>query len=124
MTIDPAGATPFRDVDANSWYAPYISYALSKNIVTDKNINFRPNDSISRAEAAKIIVGIFGVSVANTNITFSDVDANSDLTRYIETAKTLGFFSGQVANGKLYFRPYDAITRAEIAKVVVLAFKL
>ena len=118
------GATIFKDVESNIWYSPYVSLALSKGIVTNKNTNFRPNDSISRAEAAKIIVGIFGANVTGVKLSFADVDASSDLMKYIETAKTLGFFSGQTIGGKLNFRPNDSITRAEIAKVVVKAFKL
>lgn len=88
-----AGTTTFKDVPENMWYAPYVSYALSKDIVTGKNANFRPNDSISRAEAAKIIVGIFGASVNSTTTSFADVDVNSDLAKFVETAKNLGFFS-------------------------------
>lgn len=106
------------------WYAPYVSLALSYGIISDTNTNFRPNDSISRAEVAKIIVGISRVNIGNTETTFTDVDPASDLAKYIETTKTLGFFSGEVANGKLIFRPNDPITRAEIAKVVVNAFRL
>lgn len=118
------GTTVFKDVAAGAWYTPYISLALSKGIVSDRFTNFRPNDTISRAEAAKIIVGIFGGNTTNRKITFEDVNISSDLTKYIETAKILGFFSGQVIDGKLKFRPNDSITRAEIAKVVVNAFGL
>ncbi len=93
-------------------------------LISNRSTRFRPNDSISRAEAAKIIVRAFGGSPSNRNISFTDVDMYSDLTAYIETAKELGFFSGQVVNGKLKFRPYDSITRAEIAKVIANAFGL
>lgn len=118
------GTTTFRDVATNAWYAPYVSLALSKNIITNKNMDFRPNDPVSRAEAAKIMVGILGAETANTSTSsFADVNPYSDLAKYIEVAKTLGFFSGQSVNGKSIFRPNDAITRAEIAKVVANAFK-
>lgn len=116
--------TVFKDVATTAWYAPYVSLALSKGIISSNATNFRPDHTISRAEAAKIIVGIFGGNTANRKITFTDVDASSDLTKYIETAKELGFFSGQLIDGKLKFRPNDSITRAEIAKVVVKAFDL
>ena len=114
----------FADVTTNVWYAPYVSLAVSRGIITNKSTNFRPNDTISRAEAAKIIVGIFGGNTANKKTSFADVDDSSDLAKYIEVAKNLGFFSGQMIDGKLKFRPNDSITRAEIAKVVVNAFKL
>lgn len=122
--VPATGTTSFEDVPAQMWYTPYVALALSKGIVTGQNVNFRPNDSISRAEAAKIIVGIFGANVGSTTTSFADVDVASDLAKFIETAKTLGFFSGQNIDGKLVFRPNDSITRAEIAKVIVNAFGL
>lgn len=115
----------FADVASDAWYAPYISLALSKGIISGKNTMFRPDDTISRAEAAKIIVGVFGINVSNsTKSAFTDVDPSSDLAKYIEASSTLGFFSGQIIDGKRTFRPDDSITRAEIAKVIANAFRL
>lgn len=113
----------FSDVPSDMWYAPYVSLALSKGMISP-NTQFRPNDTISRAEAAKIIVKIFGVKTAPVKGTFADMDVSSDLTQYAEVAKTLGIFSGQIIDGKLNFRPNDSITRAEIAKVIANAFGL
>ncbi len=59
---DTASATSsmtFRDVDSSAWYAPYISVALSRGIISDTSQDFRPNSAISRAEAAKILVVVF-----------------------------------------------------------------
>ena len=113
----------FSDVSADSWYAPYVSFAVSKGIIS-KNAQFRPNDTITRAEIAKILVNVLGADTRNTQTTFTDTDPASDLTKYIATAQSLGIFSGQMIDGQLRFRPNDSITRAEIAKVVVKAFKL
>lgn len=118
------GTIVFEDVMTDTWYAPYVALATSRGIITSKNTYFRPNDTITRAEAAKIIVGVLGVSLANNDTSFADVDPYSDLTPYIETAKNFGFFTGQMIDGELRFRPNDPITRAEIAKVVVNAFNL
>lgn len=114
----------FKDVGSDEWYASYVSLALSKGLVSTKNENFRPNDPISRAEAAKILVSMFGVDVSKAKITFADLDPQSDLSKYAEMAKILNIFSGQTIGGKLMFRPSDSITRAEISKVVVKAFNL
>lgn len=113
----------FSDVASDVWYAPYVSLALSKGMI-NSNSQFRPNDTISRAEAAKIIVKLFGVKMSNVKGIFADMDTSSDLTQYAEVAKSLGIFSGQVLDGELKFRPNDSITRAEIAKVIVNAFNL
>jgi N-acetylmuramoyl-L-alanine amidase len=94
-------------------------------MITGSTRIFRPNDPISRAEATKILVAALGAKVdADIHITFVDVNPNSDLTKYVETARLLGILSGQIINGTLHFRPNDPITRAEIAKVVVNSFGL
>jgi len=121
--IGTGTTTVFSDVASDVWYAPYVSLALFKGMI-NSNSQFRPNDTISRAEAAKIIVKLFGVKMSNVKGTFADMDISSDLTQYAEVAKSFGIFSGQVLDGELKFRPDDSITRAEIAKVIVNAFNL
>lgn len=116
---------PFNDVSANIWYAPYVSLALSKGMITGARSSFHPNDPITRAEAAKILMTAPGVTINEPSvITFVDLDRYSDLTKYVEAAKSMGILSGQIIGGQLRFRPNDSITRAEIAKVVVNAFHL
>jgi N-acetylmuramoyl-L-alanine amidase len=91
---------------------------------TDMNGNliFRPNDSITRAEAAKILVSVKRLILAKTgNTAFGDVDNSSELAVYIKTAHEAKIFSGQTIDGKLIFRPNDSITRAEAAKVIISA---
>ena len=114
----------FDDVETDDWYAPYVSIALSHGIISSTNRDFNPDDDISRAEVAKIIVGAFGADTSDTHATFADVDTSSEFSGYIETAKNLGFLSGQMINGQLVFRPHDPITRAEIAKIIAQAFHL
>jgi hypothetical protein len=123
--VSEISETTFNDVSSTAWYAPYVSLALKQGVISAKNTNFRPNDTITRGEVAKILVGVFGVSPQADAMSFFDVDSTSDLAKYIETTKSLGIFQGQKnAAGKLIFRPNDAITRAEIAKVVVTGFGL
>ncbi len=50
------GASLFSDItENNSWAIPYINKASSLWIINSSNVNFRPNDPISRAETAKIV---------------------------------------------------------------------
>ena len=44
----------FSDILRTDWYAPYAEYARSHGIISPAQ-TFRPNDSISRAEVAKIL---------------------------------------------------------------------
>ena len=116
---------PFNDVSADIWYSPYVSLAISKGMITTANTSFRPNDPISRAEATKILMTALWATIIQPSVlTFVDLDSTSDLTKYVETAKSLNILSGQMIGWVLRFRPNDSITRAEIAKVVVNAFRL
>lgn len=93
-------------------------------MISSANKNFRPNDTITRAEAMKILMVALGTKTDGIRITFTDLDASSDLAKYVEAAKSTGIVSGEIVNGKARFRPNDAITRAEIAKIVAKAFGL
>ena len=86
---------------------------------------FRPNDTITRAEVSKILTVALGVVVTDpVTLTYSDVSRAMTLVQYVEAATSLGIFSGQIRAGQRIFRPNDPITRAEIAKVVVNAFRI
>ena len=113
---------PFNDVPTTLWYAPYVSLALSKGMIASST-RFRPNDAITRAEVSKILTTALGVVIVTpTTMTYTDVMSAMTLAKYIETATSLGIFSGQIVAGRRIFRPSDPITRSEIAKVVVNAF--
>ncbi|MDQ1343375.1 MAG: S-layer y protein [Patescibacteria group bacterium] len=113
----------FEDVDAGAWYSTYAEYAVSNGIIM-KSAKFRPNDKITRAEIAKILVKAVGKSAVNPDRpSFSDVASGHSLFTFVEAAKKYGIFDGQQIAGKLVFRPNDNITRAEIAKVVVRTFE-
>lgn len=58
----------FPDVDKKSYYAPYIEAASEAGIVIgDDKGNFRPNDYLTRAEAAVIICRLLDQINKNTN---------------------------------------------------------
>jgi hypothetical protein len=91
----------------------------------NKNESLQPiiHDSISRAEAAKILAVAAGVPIPDSaQSDFADVDPNNNLTIYIRAAYDAKILSGQVVNGKRIFRPYDPLLRAELTKLIVNAF--
>ncbi len=57
---------------------PYVSYALQKSYIGTKSLSgqsyFRPNDTISRAEAAVILSNIIGYATEDTVTAFADAD--------------------------------------------------
>jgi hypothetical protein len=114
-------ASSFTDVKSTDWYASYVAYAVSKGIISSGS-KFRPNDTITRAEVAKILIGALGKTPsASKSSSFLDVSVTNSLFAFIQAAKENGIFEGQKFGNSLIFRPNDSITRAEIAKVVVKA---
>lgn len=122
-----AESTPaFDDVPASHTLAKYISYATRTGLVSGQGTNFRPDDVISRAEAAKIFINATDLTLSTNVTTFSDVDSSHSLGQHIQTTydncllngrKTLG---GEtlLANGVRVYEPASAITLAETAKVL------
>ena len=108
----------FADVPATHWAFSAIEFLASAGIVNGRTDgNFHPNDSITRGEFAKIICLAAGLTpVTGGSASFSDTSGHW-AAGYIEAAKTAGLISGY-PDGT--FRPNNLITRAEIAKLVVL----
>lgn len=125
LGIDVAGMTAsFADVPTTHTLSPYIAAAVEAGLINGDVDMFRPNDSITRAEAMKILVLALGnIPTPVLDSSFADVDPSSTLAKYIEEAKNLGVISGQMVGGDLFFRPSDSITRAEIAKTIAKAFE-
>ena len=60
----------FSDVPTSAWYYSYLNYALSQKIIAGySNNTFRPNNNLTRGEAAKIIAVTFGFVEAPTEPT-------------------------------------------------------
>ncbi|MHB8841399.1 MAG: S-layer homology domain-containing protein, partial [Candidatus Aquicultor sp.] len=112
-------ATPtFSDVPATHWAFSAIEFLASAGIINGRTSGlFDPNASITRGEFAKIICLAAGLTpVSGGTASFSDTSGNW-AAGYIEAAKTAGLIGGY-PDGT--FRPNNLITRAEIAKLVVL----
>lgn len=107
----------------------YIAAGLNHGIIqgqTDGNRRFfRPNDTITRSEAAKIFVRVANLSTSEYKNIFSDLNNSMSLAKYAESAyencllhgrKTR---DGQPIGGKpRVFEPNSPITVAETAKVL------
>lgn len=113
----------FADVDKDSWIAKVVVKAVELNMIDGANKNFRPNDNITRAESMKMLLNAAWIEVSETTTSdFSDVSGWA--VKYVQKAKELWIVNGQEVNGKLIFRPFDSITRAEVAKIVVKTMEL
>ncbi|MDQ2807772.1 MAG: S-layer homology domain-containing protein [Chloroflexota bacterium] len=111
---------PFSDVPVEYYAYGYIKWAYCHGIISGySDGTFRPENPTSRGQVAKMIVLAAGFPLVNpATPTFSDVPAGSIFYMVIETAVAHGFISGY--NDGTY-RPSLPVTRAQLAKMVVLA---
>lgn len=87
----------------------------------DGDNTFRPNDTITRAEFAKVAcvaagLGTSGDALKNTASQFTDVQPGEWWTGWINLAVAQGYMKGD-PNGT--FRPKDPITMAEVTTVLL-----
>ncbi len=111
----------FGDVSSNDWYAPFVYGAAKEGLVSGDGTNFRPNDSISREDAAVMLYRFMNYKSINfdkTNeTTFAD---SSEFSIYaveaIENLAAAGIINGK---GDGIFAALDSMTRAEAAKLLL-----
>ena len=113
------GANLFSDVDENEWYFDYILKLSSAEIMLGSEGKARPQDYITREEAAALIVRAFNLrkAEANADITaFKDAADISDwAVDYVNILQSHGYISGKPGG---IFDPKANITRAEIVTII------
>ena len=118
-TIVACGVS-FTDVGPDYWAYSYISQLACSGVIGGyADGTFRPQNPTTRAQLTKMIVLTEGWPLANPdNATFQDVDGSHLFYRYIETAHEHGIINGYAGG---FFKPDGYVTRAEVAKMLVLA---
>ncbi|WP_243356028.1 N-acetylmuramoyl-L-alanine amidase [Bacillus litorisediminis] len=117
----------YYDVPADYWAFSNIQYLSNLQIIKGYESSsgdkyFNPGGSVTRAQAAKMLVLALGSTPkANAVSSFSDVPNNHWAVGYIERAKELKLFEG-FQNGT--FGPEDTLKRSQMAKVISEAFDL
>lgn len=116
--------TSFDDVEANSWYAPYVAWASENGIVLGRDAKtFDPHADISREEMAAIMYRFckfLGCDMTPENQVFMDryTDAKDISTwaeEYVKWAVGVGLMRGKT---NTTIDPLDLATRAEVAQVI------
>ncbi|PIZ70701.1 hypothetical protein COY07_06250 [Candidatus Peregrinibacteria bacterium CG_4_10_14_0_2_um_filter_43_11] len=119
IPVGTVTVNPFKDVNSTAWYAPYVAKAKELNIIEGyANGEFKPNQSINRAEALKILLMASGLDLsgAASSKDFSDVNTGAWYAKYVSFAKTKGVVSGY---GNGLFGPGNPVLRGEMAKMAV-----
>ena len=91
------------------------------SVIKGNEINeFLPDNNISRAEFTAMVIRMLGAEVVEYSGSFGDVAESDWYADYVETAYKNSIISG--FDGR--FMPNDMITREEMVKIVVDAYKL
>ncbi|WP_341301325.1 InlB B-repeat-containing protein [Lysinibacillus sp. FSL H8-0500] len=98
----------FKDVSLTHPYYEAIMTLQQAGIVDGTNGAFLPNEKMTRAQLAKVLVGLMGRTPEGTS-SFTDVDQKHWSAGYIAVLEQEGIALGD--NGK--FRPNDPVTRAQ-----------
>ncbi|MBU8906493.1 S-layer homology domain-containing protein [Desertibacillus haloalkaliphilus] len=117
-----AADVSFTDVDDSAYYAEAIEALVERGVLKGyPDGTFKPGDSVTRAEAAVMLADLleFDTSQNSAATSFSDV---KDGVWY--TGAISALVDAEIVNGfpDGTFRPGDTVTRAEIAKMIVLAY--
>ncbi|GIQ71263.1 S-layer homology domain-containing protein [Xylanibacillus composti] len=109
----------FSDVPANHYAADDITLLANKLIVSGvSDSQFEPNRSITRAEFAALVVRSLGLPTGAGSAAFMDISANAWYAPEVAAAVNAGIIYGYEDNT---FRPNNAISREELAAMVVRA---
>lgn len=123
----PTGAeaavkNPFKDVSKNSPYVDIIHEMRDKDIISGyPNGEFRPGESISRKHAAALVNRAVKLPARIKFVPFKDVSVKNPYYNDIKKLQQAGIFE---ADAKGNLSPNKPITRAEMAKVLTIAFRL
>ncbi|AIY06329.1 alkaline serine proteinase [Planococcus sp. PAMC 21323] len=115
-------AALFPDLKNDVWYTLPIKKNFDRGIITGfPDGTYRPEATITRAEAVTMLGRALKLNKTNTNHHFSDVPKDSFAAGYINSAYELGYIKGVNARE---FRPNDPIKRGDMAIIMQAAFKL
>ena len=118
FSITAFSAGKFSDVPSDSPFYEAVTALSKQNILSGYDDGtFLPDSTITRAEAATVIVRAGGYAVENVKkSTYDDVPDEHWARKYIMTATKEGILSG-MGNGK--FAPEAAVTYNQIIKMIV-----
>ncbi|MFH5183588.1 S-layer homology domain-containing protein [Paenibacillus sp. TAB 01] len=105
----------FADMNGH-WAQQEIELLANKRIVEGQpDGQFAPNDSITRAEFAELLVRALGLPEATSQPSFSDVDSASWFSGAVGAARQAGLIDGY---GDGTFQPDAHITREQMAVMI------
>lgn len=126
LELEADGDVNFKDVKKGAWYYNSIAAVVANGIFEGVSANeFAPNKSLTRSEAAKILVEAFGLEGSADLSQFADASSVKPWAKsYLETAVANGVIQGSATNGKTSLNPNASITRQDFALVFARTLEL
>lgn len=117
---DKTPSVSFTDLPTTHWAYNYIAEMVNRKVISGyPDGKFRPNNTITRAEFAKIMITASGITAKKVNYSsFSDIPATNWASPFVESVKD--YMTGyRTANGQYIFNPSAPATREDVAVALV-----
>lgn len=113
----------FIDMKADHWALSAVSLLNDRNVIFGMyDGSFKPNQAITREQAAIMLVRELGITLENRpDPGFTDVTKSTPNYKVIAAVAAEGLFGGTTGNR---FAPRETLTRAEMAVILQRAYKL
>jgi hypothetical protein len=109
----------FTDVPAAHWARQYVEVMHHISVINGRGAGtFAPDQSVTRAEFAKMLALTLGLEASGQAPAFADVAADFWGKPYIEALAERDLIKGEQVDGQVFFRPDRTITRAEAATIL------
>lgn len=114
----------FSDVNEEDWFYEVIHSAVAAGYLNGyEDGTMKPNNEITREEAAVVIAKAYGLELNSDVSKFADSDdISSWAVPYVGTLAANSILNGDAETSN--FRPKDYLTRAEVASIIANADKV
>lgn len=116
ISTDESGV--FADVAADDWFSGAVNALGSKGVITGYNSEFRPNDNISRQDAAVILKRVLTLKGASAADGAQSFDDGAEISDYAADSVADLAARGVIKGYNGIFRPLDTVTRGEAAVMI------
>lgn len=117
LGVDTNGDATFDDVSKDVWYNSFVSSLASKGIVKGDGSKFRPDNLITREDAAVIIMRALQYLGKGYEGEYEFTDA-SDISDYAASSVGALASNGFLKGDGINFMPKNNITRGELAAII------
>lgn len=116
------GKDSFPRYDGGNWYDPYVDYAREQGIIYE---NYTYNRPATREEFCHILAAALPREELTALSQKADFADQGDIVYQDDVAllRAAGVIDGVKENGRMYFKPWNTITRAQAAAIVTRMVK-